>query len=275
MNELEKVNQFTKKELSEDEVFLFDAVLCDNDIDRDYECFSDMALSQLQALFIGKTGIFDHDLRSNSQTARIYDTEIVRDDSKFTKDGRPYIYLKAHAYMVRTDDNSSLIREIEGGIKKEISISCSVRKRICSICGSEGFCGHTVGDVYDGILCHKILDDVQDAYEWSFVTVPAQVRAGVTKQFDNSFEPVTTEIDSVLHDVEMMLRKDVLSLCGRSSPVSKALRLASEKMNVRELMAFREELMAEQALEPVVQIAGGDFLTDDFQQKCSQRSDFS
>ena len=177
--------------------------------------------------------------------------------------------------MVRTDDNSSLIREIEGGIKKEISISCSVRKRICSICGSEGFCGHTVGDVYDGILCHKILDDVQDAYEWSFVTVPAQVRAGVTKQFDNSFEPVTTEIDSVLHDVEMMLRKDVLSLCGRSSPVSKALRLASEKMNVRELMAFREELMAEQALEPVVQIAGGDFLTDDFQQKCSQRSDFS
>lgn len=275
MNELEKVNQFTKKELSEDEVFLFDAVLCDNDIDRDYECFSDMALSQLQALFIGKTGIFDHDLRSNSQTARIYDTEIVRDDSKFTKDGRPYISLKAHAYMVRTDDNSSLIREIEGGIKKEISISCSVRKRICSICGSEGFCGHTVGDVYDGILCHKILDDVQDAYEWSFVAVPAQVRAGVTKQFDNSFESVTNEMDSVLHDVELMLRKDVLSLCGRSSPVSKALKLASEKMNVRELMAFREELMAEQALEPVVQIAGGDFLTDDFQQKCSQRSDFS
>ena len=182
MNELEKVNQFTKKELGEDEVFLFDAILCDNDIDRDYKCFSDTALSQLQTMFIGKTGIFDHDLRSNSQTARIYDTEIVRDESKLTKDGRPYISLKAHAYMVRTDDNTSLIREIEGGIKKEISISCSVRNRICSICGSEGFCGHTVGDVYDGVLCHKILDDVQDAYEWSFVAVPAQVRARLQAQ---------------------------------------------------------------------------------------------
>ena len=272
MNELEKVNQFTKKELSEDEVFLFDAVLCDNDIDRDYECFSDSALSQLQKLFIGKTGIFDHDLRSNSQTARIYDTEIVRDSSRLTKDGRPYISLKAHAYMVRTDDNTSLIREIEGGIKKEISISCSVRNRICSICGSEGFCGHSVGDIYDGILCHKILDDVQDAYEWSFVAVPAQVRAGVTKQFDSVADSSFNDSESVLHEVELMLRKDVLSLCGRSSPISKALKLASEKMNVRELMAFREELLSEQAFEPVVQIAGeGDFLMDAY----SQRGDFS
>ena len=276
MNELEKVNQFTKKQLGEDEVFLFDAVLCDNDIDRDCECFSDSALSQLQGLFIGKTGIFDHDLRSNSQTARIYDTEIVRDDSKFTKDGRPYISLKAHAYMVRTDENTSLIREIEGGIKKEISISCSVRKRICSICGSEGFCGHTVGDVYDGILCHKILDDVQDAYEWSFVAVPAQVQAGVTKQYDYSADSDSHEDETILHEVALMLRKDVLSLCGRSSPISKALRLAADKMDVRELMAFREELLAEQALEPVVQIGGDiDFLTEEFQQKCAQRGEFS
>ena len=276
MNKLEKVNQFTKREFGADEVFLFDAVLCDNDIDRDYECFSDSALSQLQTLFIGKTGIFDHDLRSNSQTARIYDTEIVKEDSKSTRDGRPYISLKAHAYMVRTEDNTSLIQEIEGGIKKEISISCSVRKRICSICGSEGFCGHTVGDVYDGILCHKILDDVQDAYEWSFVTVPAQVRAGVTKQYDCLGNSTPNETDSILHDVELMLRKDVLSLCGRSSPISKALKLATDKMNVRELMRFREELLAEQALEPVVQIGGDvDSLTEAFQQKCGQRSDFS
>ena len=31
-----------------------------------------------------------------------------------------------------------------------------------------------------------ILDDITDAYEWSFVAVPAQVNAGVTKRFTDS-----------------------------------------------------------------------------------------
>ena len=31
--------------------------------------------------------------------------------------------------------------------------------------------------------CHVVLSDVTDAYEWSFVAVPAQREAGVTKQF--------------------------------------------------------------------------------------------
>ena len=54
---LEKINRFTRRELGEDEVYTFSVILCDNDIDRDLERFSDEALVTLAEKFIGRTGI--------------------------------------------------------------------------------------------------------------------------------------------------------------------------------------------------------------------------
>lgn len=185
-NILEKINKFTRRIFSEDELYVFDLILCDNEIDRDCERFSDNALTSLSSLFIGKTGIFDHKPSSSNQTARIFDTELVTDENRTTKNGEYYKYLKASAYMVRTEENKNLIAEIDGGIKKEVSISCSAGRKICSLCGkdkSTGNCGHISGKMYGGRICHTILDDISDAYEWSFVAVPAQINAGVTKKY--------------------------------------------------------------------------------------------
>ena len=53
---------------------------------------------------------------------------------------------------------------------------------MCSVCGSEyGSCGHQKGEYYDGVLCCVILKEPVDAYEFSFVAVPAQRDAGVLK----------------------------------------------------------------------------------------------
>ena len=54
-----------------------------------------------------------------------------------TSAGEVYTFLKGHAYMVRTDANRDLIREIDGGIKKEVSISCVAVSQTCSVCGSD------------------------------------------------------------------------------------------------------------------------------------------
>lgn len=211
---LDKINNFTRRKLSEDEVYVFDLILCDNDIDRDCERFSDNALEALKNKFIGKTGIFDHNATSANQNARIFDTELITDESRQTAFGAPYRYLKANAYMVRTDDNKNLIAEIDGGIKKEVSISCSAAKRICSICGCDtklSPCSHVKGKNYSGKLCHIILDDITDAYEWSFVAVPAQVNAGVTKKFSEADTVVTQAVaDSSAADEE--LRRDIRRL---------------------------------------------------------------
>ena len=50
-SELEQINKYTRRELKEDEVYVFPVVLCDNEIDRDGERFSDSALEKLAELF--------------------------------------------------------------------------------------------------------------------------------------------------------------------------------------------------------------------------------
>jgi len=77
-----------------------------------------------------------------------------------------------------------LIAEIEGGIKKEVSVGCAVKRHACSVCGAEsGNCHHVPGEMYDDTLCFVELKEPVDAYEWSFVAVPAQRNAGVLKRF--------------------------------------------------------------------------------------------
>ena len=46
-NEMELVNSYSRRQLSEDEVYLFSVVLCDNDIDRDCERFTVESLFEL------------------------------------------------------------------------------------------------------------------------------------------------------------------------------------------------------------------------------------
>ena len=182
-DELARINEFAKCELGADEVYTFAVKLCDNEIDRDCERFTRQTLSQLAELFVGKCGIFDHEWSAKEQTARIYRTELVETEER-TKAGDGYCYLKGYAYMLRTKKNEELIAEIEGGIKKEVSVGCSVRESVCSVCGKDiGLCGHEKGKVYDEKLCYVELEDASDAYEWSFVAVPAQPKAGVMKRY--------------------------------------------------------------------------------------------
>ena len=132
---LAKLNRFTRRAVTKDEVYTFPVVLCDNETDRDGERFSDRALERLAELFVGKTGIFDHDPKTENQTARIFDCEVVTDPERLTSFGAAYKQLLAKAYMMRTESNSDLIREIEGGIKKEVSVSCAAAEKCCSVCG--------------------------------------------------------------------------------------------------------------------------------------------
>lgn len=183
---LKKINRYTKKKLSAGEVYVFSAVLCDNEIDRDGERFSVEALYALAPLFEGKTAILNHSMNAADQSARTFETQIVVDTTRKTACGENYTYLLAHSYLPRIAKNETLIAEIDAGIKKEVSVGCAIAKRICSVCGADerqSPCGHRCGKEYDGKTCHYILDEPTDAYEWSFVAVPAQKNAGVTKAF--------------------------------------------------------------------------------------------
>lgn len=212
-NELELIGQFARKKLSSDELYTFSLILCDNEIDRDNEKFTVSALNSLAKLFVGKTGIFDHNMKSKDQTARIYSAEVVTDKSRKTSDGEDYTYIRAKAYMVRTEKNKDLIAEIDAGIKKETSVGCSVRDISCSICGrnikTEG-CEHQKGKTYGGKLCCYLLSDPADAYEWSFVAVPAQKNAGVIKSFSFGSESGTEKLEEWATEYKNELKSDII-----------------------------------------------------------------
>lgn len=171
--QMAKINAQSKGTLTAEEVYAFSVRLCDDQVDRDFEQFDGEALAVLGQMFVGKPGIVDHNWSAEKQVARIFDTEVVQD--------REGAWLRGWAYIPRKG-KEAVIDDIESGIRREVSISCSMGKKVCSICGGEiGACGHVPGKCYEGEMCVGILKEPQDAYEFSFVAVPAQPRAGVTK----------------------------------------------------------------------------------------------
>lgn len=189
--DLKKINKFTLSPVTADEVFVFKTIVGDNELDdRNYEPFNLNALKDLKQLYIGKTVIKDHRRSADNQVARIFDTELVQDSSKLTGAGETSTKLVTKQYMIKTSKNEDLIAEIKGGIKKEVSTGCKAKHAYCSICGTDNtktYCPHYWGKEYDTIegkkVCYFTLDGAKEAYELSLVAVPAQPRAGTTKNY--------------------------------------------------------------------------------------------
>jgi hypothetical protein len=205
--DLKKINKYTLSPVKAEDVFIFKATIADNEQDdRNFMPFNLKALQDLLKLYPGKTMLKDHSRRADNQIARVYDTELVQNANKKTELGELHTELIAKIYMIKTDSNKDLIAEIMGGIKKEVSTSTVPNKMICNICNGDGRkCRHWPGVEYtveDGSptgtkkRCKMLLDGAKEAYELSFVAVPAQPRAGTHKSigFTKSIEEIEDEM---------------------------------------------------------------------------------
>ena len=250
--QLEAINAQAKANMTAEQVYVFSLRLCDDQVDRDFERFDTAALPGLAKLFIGKTGIVDHKWSTESQVARIFAAEVVQEDG--------ISYIKAWAYIRRGGHGDEVIADIEAGIKKEVSVGCAMGYSVCSICGGEyGTCGHVKGEHYDGQLCCAILKEPMDAYEFSFVAVPAQINAGVLKgmgagkrslkELADSFG-AQAEYRALFEEAELgrqykkQVQDDVVRLClalelGAEEPV---LRGVMEKAAADDLLKLRKAL---------------------------------
>ena len=277
--ELELVNRQAKKTLTAEEVYVFAVKLCDNEIDRDGERFPRGSLEELAGLFVGRSGVFDHEWSAKAQCARIYKTELVVGGEKNSL-GEPYLFLKGYAYMLRSEKNQALLEEIEGGIKREVSVSCAAERKLCSVCGGDvRTCGHVIGTWYEGRLCYGELVGIRDAYEWSFVAVPAQVQAGVLKgrkreecrmdlkSFVEKEPEMAAEWETLCREAALGrryvadLRSEVLRLGGLALPeLDEATRKAMvQRAEAEELMAMKAayEKQVERRLPVRVQLPRG------------------
>lgn len=266
--QLEAINALAKVQLTQDQVYVFSLRLCDDQVDRDFERFDAAALPGLAKLFIGRTGIVDHSWRADNQVARIFETQVVQEAG--------ISYIKAWAYIRRGGSNEEIIADIEAGIKKEVSVGCAMGRCLCSICGSEyGTCGHQKGQHYDGQLCCGILREPVDAYEFSFVAVPAQREAGVLKALGTNRRTLKelseefgaqAEYRSLCREAELgrqyrkELEADVVRLCllldlGADSTVLRGIVRTAGAEDLQKLRESLEEKAAQ--VMPVVTQLGG------------------
>lgn len=180
--DLALINRQALRELKAEEVFAFRLAACDDQVDRDHERFTLSALEALAERFVGKTVLMDHQWSARSQTGRIYAGEVEEEKGVHR--------LVLRAYMLRTGETEGVIAAIEGGILREVSVGCAVERAVCSVCGADKArtsCPHRPGQVYEGQVCHVDLDGARDAYEVSFVAVPAQPEAGVVKEYGGEY----------------------------------------------------------------------------------------
>lgn len=233
--DLKKINKYTLTPVTAEDVFIFKATIADNEQDdRNYMPFNLKALQDLKKLYPGKTMLKDHNRRADNQIARIYDTELVQDANKQTELGELHTELIAKIYMIKTASNKDLIAEIMGGIKKEVSTSTVPEKMICNICGCDNmkdYCRHWPGREYESTdttgkvskkRCKMLLSGAKEAYELSFVAVPAQPRAGTHKSIGFT-KPVEepengtkcTEIDENTVDNTLFEKMDERVLSAR------------------------------------------------------------
>ena len=265
--QLGAINALAKAEMTAEQVYVFSLRLCDDQIDRDFERFDTGALPQLAKMFIGKTGIVDHKWSSEHQVARIFAAEVVMEDG--------VSFIKAWAYIRRGGANDEIIADIEAGIKKEVSVGCAMGRAVCSICGSEyGSCGHQKGEYYYGMLCCGVLKEPMDAYEFSFVAVPAQPSAGVLKamgkrkclkELAEEFG-VQSEYRALFKEAELgrqyrrELENEIVRLClslelGAEEPVLRGIAKTAAAEDLMKLRSALEQRLAESM--PVVTQLGG------------------
>ena len=169
--ELALINQQTLRPLGAEEVFTFRLAACDNQVDRDFERFTEATLEELAQKYVGRPVLRDHNWSAAAQTA-------------------------------------PTIAAIESGILRECSVGLAVKRVLCSICGADQrktLCQHIQGSEYDGQVCHMDLDGAADAYEVSMVAVPVQPEAGVikSKRYGGQ-EPTPKDDDQIWRDKALL-----------------------------------------------------------------------
>lgn len=241
---LEKINSQVITPLSEEEVLMFDVVLCDNAVDRVGDKLTINFLKTLAEKSKALIGLKDHEWSSDNQLCRLYDAEVIIDDTRKTENDEPYAYVLGHAYTLRAFDD--LVKRIESGLLKECSISFKSTGDKCSICGAEtvkneeglAVCsvGHVATGEYNGEVCFNIIDNCEDVFEWSLVAVPCQRNAAIKNKGG-----------SLMRKSIFFLNKAKASASFKSMPeevqeqIDKAVTGGDEEVSEEEVKALLEE----------------------------------
>ena len=154
--------------MAEAEVFTFRLAACDNQVDRDFERFTEAALEELAVRFVGRPVLLDHKWSAAAQTARVYAGGV----ESGSEDGVRRLVLRCYMPRLRRR-RSPTIAAIESGTAAGVQ-----RGRPGGDAGASAlsagrtsrtsWCEHVPGmRRTTARLCYMELDGAEDAYEVS------------------------------------------------------------------------------------------------------------
>lgn len=203
--QLERINQYTRRTVSADEVVAFKTYSCNDMPDRDDDQFVTQCVkgfNELEGPFspLGKSYMIGHDY-SKLAVGRIFGSDVERVNG--------VTFLTNEVYIPNTEANKSFIEGIDFGINWAVSVGVMLGKDVCSVCSapfsSWGFwCmnGHDKGAHYDpdstetddwgypkavdpetsgAVKCLRQFKEAKDFYELSQVFLGAQYDAQIGK----------------------------------------------------------------------------------------------
>lgn len=162
---LARVNALAVKPLSADDVYIRSMYLCSDRVcEADWLRFTPRALAQIARHVCGRSVLAGHN-RSSLPLARFFHAVVT------AREDAPGRWVRAWFYWLRATAGAlDLLRNIDGGVYREVSISWRYRGDTCSVCGAGRHgCDHVPGELYDGSRCHRIVDKIVDVLEGSLV----------------------------------------------------------------------------------------------------------
>lgn len=205
--QLAKINQFTRRAVTADEVVAFKTYSCNDMPDRDddqfvAECVKGFAALEGPFSPIGKSYMVGHDY-SKLAVGRIFDADV--------ETVKGVTFLTNQVYIPNTESNKSFIEGIDFGVNWAVSVGVMLGQDSCTVCAAPfsswgWFCqnGHDKGASYDpnseetdswgypqavdpnskgAVKCIRQFKQAKDFYELSQVFLGAQYDAEIGKGF--------------------------------------------------------------------------------------------
>lgn len=149
-----------------DRYFIFDVIICDNDINISNNKFSIPALFQINSLIHGKTGILDVNCDGTTYNARIFNSHVECANGETTKDGEPLLFVRASAFT----KHSIITKKICDGFYTGIDLGCVISKshyveESCLESDSKRL-GKAVNNLQPTI---NVIDSISDVHVWSLI----------------------------------------------------------------------------------------------------------
>ena len=164
---IDAVNRYALRPLEREEFAVFALDLCHNQIDRHFSRFPDEELEVVNGLVPGRPLLERHDLRGSLPRGTFFRSRLHREGDR--------VAVRPEVYVLRTAENESFIRNIEGGVYRETSIGFSFTWPECSECSKDlRGCGHVPGRAYGDRVCHYLMRGVTEVLEGSVVSAGSQ-----------------------------------------------------------------------------------------------------